>query len=134
MALAAITDAAVQLGLPGPAVPFLLTLLASPAVCALHNALPGALLRHLAAVVLGLGMALCAYGPVGCLALTPPVLATLAVMRLAPASGVPVFVLAFGYLLYWCAARASAWCTGPPLALRTPAQADGPADSLDPAT
>jgi hypothetical protein len=102
----AITSAAVAAGIPSGAVRFMLSLFLAPLLCAVHGALRGAALRHCVSVALGGAMCVFAFGVAGTLGLAPPVLAAWAVMAAHPRGAGPlVFLLAFGYLIWWCGRR-----------------------------
>jgi hypothetical protein len=99
-----VTDALVAAGIPAGSVRFMLVLFTAPLLCAAHNTLRGATLRHLVSLITGAAACVFAFGVDGCAALAPPVVASYAVMVLLPRqAGALVFIIAFGYLLSWCA-------------------------------
>ena len=100
----AITQAAVDVGLPGGAVPFMVSLLLCPLVGAVHTTLfRGAAVRHATSVLLGCALCLFVFDLASTGRLFVPVaFSYLLMLASRKYAGLLVFFATFAYLIFWC--------------------------------
>ena len=102
MLLDAAVDALVAAGLPRGSTHWILCLMLSPVVCALHACLPGTSLRNLASLVLGAGMCYFAYGDDSANLFVSSAGVYVTMLLYRRRCGVLCFAGTMAFLLYWC--------------------------------